>query len=351
VNEIPVMENPMNELPLSARVAPVSHVELPAATPGVEWRPATMDDVAGIHDCEQEMALTDHPHYVVPEEDLSDDFGHSYVDLGADTIVATDDTGRILAWGLVLLPPGQDTLVRSIFIGGVRPSERGRGLGRQLLKWQEQRGLQQLGASTKTLPGWLMAFTDERADATARLLRRFEFEVARYFLELRRDLSQPVPEVAIDDKLTIMPFSLDRSAATLAARNDAFRDHWGSQPVDEEQWDSFVAREAFRPELSFIAIDAADDVVGFVLASVNEGDWPGQGFSSSYIDLVGVTRAWRKRGIAPALLAATLRAISAARLDKAVLDVDSDSPTGALGLYTGLGFEESNRSASFNRIY
>ena len=88
-----------------------------------------------------------------------------------------------------------------------------------------------------------------------------------------------------------------------------------------------------------------------MLASVNEGDWPGQGFSSSYIDLVGVTRAWRKRGIAPALLAKTLSAVAAEGLDKAVLDVDSDSPTGALGLYTGLGFEESNRSVAHNRVY
>jgi ribosomal protein S18 acetylase RimI-like enzyme len=196
-----------------------------------------------------------------------------------------------------------------------------------------------------------MAFTDERADATTRLLRRFDFEVARYFLELRRDLTLPVPEVRLDEKLTIAPFTLDRSAATLAARNDAFRDHWGSQPVDNEQWESFVARDAFRPDLSFVAVDADEAVVGFVLASVNEGDWPGQGFSSSYIDLVGVTRASRKRGIAPALLATTLRAIAEAGLDKAVLDVDSDSPTGALGLYTGLGFEESNRSVSYNRVY
>lgn len=342
---------PATEIPLSARVIPVPHVELPIATPGVEWRPATIDDVAGIHDCEQEIAVADHPHYVVPEEDLSDDFELSYVNLAADTIVATDVAGRVLGWGLVLMPPGQDTLVRSILIGGVRPSERGTGLGRQLLRWQEQRGLQQLGASAKTLPGWLMAFVDERADASARLLRRFDFEVARYFLELRRDLGEPVPEVALDDKLTVVPFTLERSAATLAARNDSFRDHWGSQPVDDEQWESFVGRDAFRPELSFVAIDENDDVVGFVLASVNEGDWPGQGFSSSYIDLVGVTRAWRKHGIAPALLAKTLSAIAAAGLDKAVLDVDSDSPTGALGLYTGLGFEESNRSVSYNRVY
>ena len=326
-------------------------MRLPESDTSVVWRSATMDDVAGIQNCEQEIAATDHPHYVVPEEDLVDEFELSYLNLETDTVVATDAAGVVIAWGLVLLPPGQETLVRSILDGGVRPSARGRGLGRQLLRWQEQRGLQQLGASPKTLPGWLMVFADQRAEATIRLIRRFGFAPARYFLELRRDLVAPVPEVALAAGLTLERFTPARADATLTARNDAFRDHWGSQPVDDEQWTAFVARDAFRPELSFLAIDANDVVVGFVLASVNEGDWPGQGFSSSYIDLVGVTRAWRKNGIAPALLSATLEAIKAAELDKAVLDVDSDSPTGALGLYTGVGFEESNRSVAYTKVY
>jgi ribosomal protein S18 acetylase RimI-like enzyme len=89
----------------------------------------------------------------------------------------------------------------------------------------------------------------------------------------------------------------------------------------------------------------------FVNAYVNEEDWPGQGFSSSYIDLVGVPRAFRGRGIAPALLAASMRRMADGGLERAVLDVDSDSPTGALGLYKKVGFEESNRSVAYNRVY
>ena len=96
---------------------------------------------------------------------------------------------------------------------------------------------------------------------------------------------------------------------------------------------------------------AGDEVVGFVIVTVTEEDWPGQGFSSAYIELVGVTRAWRGRGIAPAVLARSLQLMADAGLEKAVLDVDSDSPTGALGLYTGLGFVESNRSINYNRVF
>ncbi|HQG71102.1 MAG TPA: GNAT family N-acetyltransferase, partial [Rhodoglobus sp.] len=62
-------------------------------------------------------------------------------------------------------------------------------------------------------------------------------------------------------------------------------------------------------------------------------------------------RQWRKRGVAAALLAHTLEAVKAAGLEKAVLDVDSDSPTGALGLYTRVGFAESNTSVNFTKVF
>lgn len=345
----------MSDLPLSQRVVAPPVVELPENRDGLTWRAATIDDVAAIVDCERAIGAADHPHYLVTSEEIDDDFSHSYVHLPTDTIVAVDAAGIVQAWGIVLLPPGQDTLVRSILAGGVRPSARGRGIGRQLLRWQEQRGLQQIATSDKTVPGWLLTFVDERVDATRRLYERFDFTPARYFLELARDLTQPVPEVALDPSLRIENVTDEWAERTRVARNDSFRDHWGSQPTTEEVWESFVGRSISRPDLSFLAIarnsEGIDEVAGFVIASVNEEDWPGQGFSSAYVDLVGVTRAWRKRGIAPALLARSLAASAAAGLDKSVLDVDSDSPTGALGLYTGLGYTEVNRSISFTRVY
>lgn len=345
----------MSELPLNQRVAAPTVVEHPENTDGLEWCSATVDDVSALVDCEREIGAADHPHYLVTSEEFEDDFSHSYVDLAADTLVAVDAAGVVQAWGIALLPEGQDTLVRSILAGGVRPSARGRGIGRQLLAWQQQRGLQQLASSAKTVPGWLLTFVDERVDATRRLYERFDFTPARYFLELGRDLSEPVPEVTVDPELRIENFTAEWSERTRIARNDAFRDHWGSQPATEEVWNSFVGRSVSRPDLSFLAIgrnaDGAEEVAGFVIASVNEEDWPGQGFSSAYVDLVGVTRAWRRRGIAPALLARSLAATAAHGLDKSVLDVDSDSPTGALGLYTGLGFVESHRSISYTRVF
>jgi mycothiol synthase len=232
----------------------------------------------------------------------------------------------------------------------VRPSARGRGIGRLLLAWQEGRGMQQLATSTLTLPGRLMAGLDVRADSARRLFERFGFEAARYYLELHRDLSEPIAELPRPEGVSIERFSPAWSAATLAARNASFRDHWGSQPVTDEQWATFLARENFRADWSYLAA-VGDEVVGFSMCDANTQDWELQGFTSCYVDLVGTTRDWRKRGIAAAVLTSTLAAVAADGIDRVVLDVDSDSPTGAVGLYERLGFAETNRSITYVREF
>ncbi len=336
--------------PLRNRVIAPSTLPVPDSTDEVVWRPATAEDIDAIFDCARDIDVAEHPHYVTTREEIAEDLGHSYVDLERDSIIALDSDGRVLAYGLAILGPSQDTLVRSILTGGVRPSARGRQLGRVLLAWQEGRALQQFAGSDKQLPGWMIVWTFEKAAATVRLAERAGFRIERYFLELRRDLSEPVMPQTIDG-IDIVPFDTSRSDAVRLARNDAFRDHWGSQPTTVENWNEMVGRSTFRPDLSFLAIAPGGDIAGFVLSEVKVEDFEPQGFSSAYIDLVGVPRAYRRRGIAPAMLTRTLEAISAAGLEKAVLDVDAESPTGALGLYTQLGFTEANRSMQLNKEY
>src|SRR5690606_36465105 len=115
------------------------------------------------------------------------------------------------------------------------------------------------------------------------------------------------------------PSSADREAMR-AARNDAFRDHWGSQPTTEEAWESFLGQSTIRWDLSAIARDG-DRVVGMVLSLVNPGDFALQGYEGGYIPHVGVVRDWRRRGVAPALLAEVLRRHRAAGYTRVGLDV------------------------------
>lgn len=330
-------------------VAPTA-VDIPQIR-GTVWRPARRGDVDAITVMVQAADGVDHPRYLTTRDQILDTIDTSYVDASRDTILGIDLTNSFVAFGSVALLPGQETLVRSVLFGAVHPEWREMTIGRQLLHWQEQRALQQLAQSDKPLPGWILGFIDDEAIPANHLFNRAGFRTARYYFELRRRFDEPIPNVPLPEGFSIANPNPNRREELRLAHNDAFRDHWSSQPTTEEQWERFARRSVSRPDLSFVVTAPNGEVAGYILTEVNKDDWPGQGFSSAYIDLVGVTRAWRHRGIAQAMLVEALRAIKAEGLDSAVLDVDSDSLTGALTLYEGVGFRQSGRSRGVHKVF
>ena len=342
--------------PLRDRVVAPAELPLLSHPDVAQWRSATESDIDGIWHLDRAIGRADHPNYLATREEVSEAFGFSHFHPELDSLVGLDTNGRIVANGWVVFPRGQVTLVRSFLSGGVHPQLRGRGIGRALLDWQLGRAKQQLASSTKTLPGWIQTFTDERAPQNARLYERGGLKLTRYFLLLERLLAAPIRSFDLASGIRIAQYTPDMSAAVHVARDEAFMDHWSSQPVSGEGWASFVGSEVFRPELSFVAFgpgsfgpgsDGPERVVGFTMTTVNEDDWESQGFSGSYIDLVGVLSGWRGKHIAQALLAAQMKASRALGHERVTLDVDSKSPTGALGLYTGMGFHPTNRDLAF----
>jgi len=334
--------------PLRERVsAPPSH--RPQHPDIADWRPASMDDVDAVHAVFHAIDTADHPNYLTNREQVEEELGYSFIDLEQDTLLAVTADGHIAAVGIVMEPPRQETLVREFMNGGVHPDFRGRGIGRELLAWQRTRGEQKLAASDKRLPGWLVGYADVRAPGRQRLLEAGGFEVVRYFQTMERDLADPIPEVSPVGDVRIEPYRAELAAVVHAARDDAFRDHWGSQPLSDEQFVGLTSG-TFDASLSFVAM--VDDVVaGVLLTDVAEEDWPGQGFTGSYVSTVAVTRLYRGRRIAPSLLRAVLEGSKARGLEKVVLDVDAENPTGALGLYTGMGFVTSQQEVGLVRAY
>ena len=315
----------------------------------VAWRPATGADVEAVTTLWQAIDAADHPEWLRTTDEVAEHFGYSFVDLAEDTLLGFASDGRVIALGLITMPPLQETLVRVFLEGGVHPEFRGRGVGRELLAWSRSRAERRLAASTRRLPAWILCYQDERAQDAIRLLTRDGFRTVRYFFELERDLSEPIPRVDPRGDIRIVPYTVEFSAATHTARNDSFRDHWGSQPMSDEQWEAWTSG-TFRPAVSFLAL-AGDDVVGFCLCEVNEGDWVTQGFSGPYIAMVGTTRDYRGKRIAPALLGRAMEAAAALGWQKATLSVDAENPSGALGLYTGMGFIRANAEVSMVREY
>lgn len=339
----------MTPRPLAERVERPT-VRLPAGEGGLTWRPATTDDVDAVVALYGAMAAVDHPEWAASREEVAAEFTRSWVDLERDTMLAEFD-GIPVGFGQVIEPPDPETIVREVLFGGVHPAYRGRGIGRQLLAWQVDRARERLSELDSTLPAWVLAYPEGENRPHRRLLERAGFRLARHFIKMVRDLADPIPELPLPDGLHLAVPTREDAARILDARNAAFRDHWGGQPTSDEQWASFIARSTIRLDLGAIAIDDDGAVQGFVLTEVNPDDFPRQGYAGGYIPLVGVRREWRRRGVAPALLAAALAASARAGYQKVALDVDAENPTGALRLYTGLGFAETARSMAYTLEY
>ncbi|TFD55656.1 GNAT family N-acetyltransferase [Cryobacterium sp. Hh38] len=340
------------ETSLTERVGDAPAPVVPSHPDVAGWRAATESDIDGIWQLRQAMGEVDHPNYLTARGAIAADFGYSHFHPELDSLVGLDQTGRIVAVGMVMFPPRQVTLARSLPIGGVHPLLRGRGIGRQLLDWQLARAKQQLASSASTVPGWILTYAEERSPQNAALFEHAGLSLARYFLTLERPLDAPARAIDPADGIRIAAFTTEASAEVHAARDDAFMDHWGSQPMSDENWNAFVGGKWFRPDLSFVAYgtDRAniEQVVGFVLSTANENVWATQGFTGSYIDLVGVLSGWRGRHIAQSLLAAQLAAGQALGHERVTLAVDSASPTGALGLYTGMGFVPTHKKMAYS---
>ena len=357
--------------PIAERAAAPATPQLPTAG-DLTWRAWARDDVPALGTLLRTVQEADGRDWFTSADEIAESFDAPVFDASADTLVGTDADGMLRAYAQVeRFPTDGATRLRVSVSGGVHPTHRGRGIGTELLDWATGRArhaLAALGGDPRldVLPARISAHIEDSDPAERRdLLRAGGFEPVRYYANLLRDLSVPVSAVGLEPPLRLLPWSETLDDATRLARNDAFRDHWGSQPRTPESWRAY--RSSFAPEWSFVVVDESvryqgseqeqpgdatvapgtPYVVGLHLAARYEHDWESQGYTAGYTDLLGVRRDYRGRRIAVALLTHAMRVFADAGMQQAELDVDTDNPTGATGLYARLGFTKSDGSTLF----
>ena len=334
--------------PLSERLNAAPPVQ--PQHPDVVFRPATVDDIDAVHAAVAASDRVDHPTWVTPREEIADIFELSHVDAARDTLLAIAPDGAVVAMGWAMVHPTQDAELHAYLQGTVHPDWRRKGIGTELIGWLYARAIELLADTGSTAEAAIYQYVDEGNTDAATLGERLGLRTERWFTSMQRDLADPIEEPPAADGVELIAYTADRSGAVLAARNDAFRDHWGSLPSTPERWGQFVDGPFLRPDLSTLAL-VDGRVVAFCMASVNEEDWAALGAPNTYIDLIGVVRDSRGRGLAPAVIARTLQAAKAAGLEQAVLDVDTASKTGAHRLYERLGFRPTQRQQALVRRF
>ncbi|UFU06040.1 GNAT family N-acetyltransferase [Ruania halotolerans] len=225
--------------------------------------------------------------------------------------------------------------------GGVHPDYRGQGIASEMFDRMEPRGEALAQERHPGAPIQLRASGGVESDPVRPLLTERGYEPVRYFTAMERPLpGADLP--ALDSR--VVPFTPDLAEATRLAHNDAFASHWGSGPVTPEHWRQMREGRSFRTAFSRVAL--AED--GEVLAYTTAQQWVDR---ELYIGLVGTRTAARGRGLARAVLNASLvAAADSGEFDLVELEVDSANPQGAGALYASLGFEPVRTTAVFARL-
>lgn len=293
-------------------------------------RPPSLDDAAAIatviNTCDLEVGG--------PPESSEDRVRFHWetpgVDLAADHRVVTDAAGHVVAYAEFDAWKPWTLLA---FDGYVLPDHRGLGIGSAILAW----GVQRAEAEAERAPAghrvvlrhflWADALRDRD------FLEANGWQVCRWFYNMLIELDGPVPEPARIDGIAIRPMRPGEERAVWAADDEAFRDHWGyaSEPYDE--WlHRHLGKPEFDPALLFLAMDG-EEIAGYSLNYASKPDDPRKG----WVQILGVRRPWRRRGIALALLLASFRALKQRGCERVGLGVDAESPTGAVALYEKAG--------------
>jgi ribosomal protein S18 acetylase RimI-like enzyme len=279
-----------------------------------------------------------------------------------ENVVIRDEDGDIHAWGSV----HDRSAGRMLFVHVVErdlPDDVADRCSEILFAWAEAqarsvgtaRGLQTQQIDTGAFEG------DERQ---ARWLAGAGFERVRTWWQMSRPVSTDEAHLVESpdhwESRGVVFRLVRRTADGMPDENDlrevhdvlegAFVDHFNSS---EETFEEFLHRLREDPGhrwdhwwLAELLDGDQPQPVGALIGTVSESP---SGPDGSYVSYLGVLEAARGRGVATGLLRTIIADAAARGRDRVGLEVDADSPTGAAGLYTSMGWETKYVTQSWHR--
>lgn len=311
---------------------------------GFTARPATMDDVPLVTKMLNVCALADVGRVLYDPGRVRSYWQEAAHEPAIDArlVFAPDGAlaGYVGVWNV------ETVRVRMVIDWHIHPDYRGQGIGEWLLQFGDARARQAIPLAPEGARVVLQTEIPGTAAAKSALLDAQGYALVRHFLDMKIVFAGPPPTPAIPDGLSIRVYDPEQDdlRQIYRAADEIFADHWGvlhTQPFEEEfkRWEHhWLSNPHYDPSLWFLAVDG-DQIAGISLCRPQTVEDPPVGWVSQ----LGVRRAWRRRGLALALLHYSFAEFYRRGQPWVGLSVDADNLTGATRLYEKAGMHAYQR--------
>ena len=280
---------------------------------GLVARPLELADARAVYEVMAAQEQHDLGEVSIEEADIVADWQRPSHDLGAHSLGVLDGD-RLVAYAEYMGDTRGDA--------AVHPDHRGRGIGTALAGWMQDNARAD-GASVVGMPVPVGSAGD-------RLLEALGYRVRWTSWELELAEGTAVPHREVPEGYTIRTATPDDHEACWTVLEDAFLE-WSERA--REPFEDFVARTMGRPGFEPWHLRLVADVAGEVVGVTYVHPFGTMG----YVDRIATRRDQRGKGIAQAML---VDAFAAAREHGCTTSgLNTDSRTGALGLYERVGMQ------------
>lgn len=271
--------------------------------------------------------------------DMDNYYGHlQNVDLPRDcTLVELD--GTVVAYGRVARDELASGDAQIFLIMNVDPAAHDVGIERLLLERLLARSEEVLPELSSDRPILVKVSAKERHPGLRAAAEDLGFRHSRSGAQLVRPTVDDVPEIPLPEGFEIRTIASDDRAMhrrIYDAGSRAFAETYGQEAPSEADFERFLESPTFDPTLWQVAFhgdEIAGQILNFTDQERNDDDWIG------WTEAISVQPEYRRRGLARALLAASIRRVARAGATRAALGVDLQNPNEAATLYQSLGYQ------------
>ena len=195
----------------------------------------------------------------------------------------------------------------------------------ELLGWAEQRAQEEADPVLRT-SAW------ERDDRLRRVMEERGFTLIRHSYTMETELGEAAPVPQLPDGVLVRTRREGDDRDIWSVYDETFADTWEHVGISFDEWKHWMLEgPMFDPSLWFLAI-TREEIAGICLCRRSDRE-PNLG----WVQILGVRRLWRRRGLGRALLQHAFAEFHARGLRRGGLGVDASSPTGAVRLYESAG--------------